>query len=123
MRIAIDTGGTFTDCVFLRDGKLEILKVPSQAENPAAAIAAALSQARSKLGATAPEDLELVCGTTVGTNALLERRGGRVVLITTAGFEDVLEIGRRARAQLYDFAVSNPVSGVPRERRTCAQKP
>jgi N-methylhydantoinase A len=52
--------------------------------------------------------LELVCGTTVGTNALLERRGGRVALVTTAGFEDVLEIGRQARARLYDFFVDKP---------------
>ena len=122
MRIAIDTGGTFTDCVFLRDGKLEILKVPSQVENPAAAIAAALFEASSKLGTTAPQELELVCGTTLGTNALLERRGGRVVLITTAGFEDVLEIGRQARLKLYDLQFQNPLPVVPRERRMGAKE-
>jgi len=55
MRIAMDTGGTFTDCVFLRDGKLEILKVPSQPKNPAAAIGAALSEMRANLGASAEE--------------------------------------------------------------------
>src|ERR1700756_2259756 len=103
MRIAMDTGGTFTDCVFLNNGKLEILKVPSQPRNPAAAIGAALSGVRSNLDATSPEKLDLLCGTTVGTNALLERRGGRVLLITTKGFEDVLEIGRQARARLYDL--------------------
>src|SRR5579863_5392405 len=101
MRIAMDTGGTFTDCVFVRDGRLEILKVPSTPDNPARAIVQALEKV---IGAPEPE-LELVCGTTVGTNALLERSGGRVALVTTAGFEDVLEIGRQARPKLYDFFV------------------
>src|SRR6185437_10567009 len=104
MRIAIDTGGTFTDCVFARGGELRILKVLSTPENPARAIAEALA----KIGTDtqiADAALELTCGTTVGTNALLERRGGRVALVTTAGFEDVIEIGRQARPKLYDFFV------------------
>jgi N-methylhydantoinase A len=122
MRVAMDTGGTFTDCVFLRDGKLEILKVPSQPKNPAAAIGAALSEMHAKLGARAGEALDLICGTTVGTNALLERRGGRVLLITTAGFEDVLEIGRQARAKLYDLQFQKAPPLVPRERRIGARE-
>jgi N-methylhydantoinase A len=116
MRIALDTGGTFTDCMFLRDGKLEILKVPSQPKNPAAAIAAALSRVRALLGDKVEKELDLVCGTTVGTNALLERRGGKVLLITTEGFEDVLEIGRQARAELYDLQFQKAPALVPRER-------
>ena len=107
MRIAMDTGGTFTDCVFVRNGSLEILKVPSQPKNPAAAIATALREVRAGLAKDAFEQLDLVCGTTVGTNALLERRGGKVLLITTAGFEDVLEIGRQARPKLYDLQFQN----------------
>ena len=117
MRIAMDTGGTFTDCVFLRDGKLEILKVRSQPKNPAAAIGAALSKTRTDFAATAGEDLDLICGTTVGTNALLERSGGRVLLIATAGFEDVLEIGRQARAKLYDLQFQKAPPLVPRQLR------
>src|SRR5580704_14173492 len=113
MRIAMDTGGTFTDCVFVRDGRLEILKVPSTPENPTRAIVQALVEVLPM-----PEDsLELTCGTTVGTNALLERRGGRVALVTTAGFEDVLEIGRQARQKLYDFFGDRPAPLVPAERR------
>src|SRR3984957_763120 len=112
MRMAIDTGGTFTDCVFVRDGKLQILKVPSQPSMPEEAIAAAVRQARKQFSSTQifsdERGLDLICGTTVGTNALLERRGGRVVLITTAGFENVLEIGRKARPKLYDFFVDKP---------------
>jgi N-methylhydantoinase A len=61
--------------------------------------------------------LDLICGTTVGTNALLERRGGRVALVTTAGFEDVLEIGRQARPKLYDFFVDKPEPLVPTRDR------
>ena len=122
MRVAIDTGGTFTDCIFLRNGKLEIVKVPSQPQNPAAAIASALQEVRAKLGNRVPEKLDLVCGTTVGTNALLERRGGRVLLITTAGFEDVLEIGRQARPKLYDLQFQNAPVLVPRELRIGARE-
>lgn len=113
MRIALDTGGTFTDCVFVRGGRLEILKVPSTPDNPARAIVEAIEKVLSS-----PDPvLELTCGTTVGTNALLERHGGRVALVTTEGFEDVLEIGRQARSKLYDFSVERPAPLVPSERR------
>jgi len=116
MRIAVDTGGTFTDCVFVRNGCLEILKVPSTPRNPAEAIGNALQKILADdRDATSP--LDLTCGTTVGTNALLERRGARVALVTTAGFEDVLEIGRQARPRLYDFFVDRPAPLVPRQRR------
>lgn len=117
MRVAIDTGGTFTDCLFLRDGRVEILKLPSTPGNPAKAIADALAEIRSRTSRDEWTELDLLCGTTVGTNALLERRGGRVALVTTAGFEDVLEIGRQARPRLYDFFVERPEPLVSRERR------
>jgi N-methylhydantoinase A len=117
MRIATDTGGTFTDCVFVRDGKLRVLKFPSQPKNPAAAIAAAVHEVHSHLSIGRAEPLDLVCGTTVGTNALLERRGGRVLLITTRGFEDVLEIARQARPKLYDLQFQKAEVLVPRELR------
>jgi N-methylhydantoinase A len=117
MRVAIDTGGTFTDCAFVRDGRLEILKVPSTPVNPARAIAEALDEIVLRNGGGRTVPWELFCGTTVGTNALLERRGGRVALVTTRGFEDVIEIGRQARPRLYDFFVELPEPLVPRERR------
>src|SRR5580704_7272992 len=113
MRIAMDTGGTFTDCVFVRDGRLEILKVPSTPDDPARAIMNAVAQLLAGLDPS----LELTCGTTVGTNALLERCGGRVALVTTSGFEDVLEIGRQARPKLYDFFMDRAVPLVPSGRR------
>src|SRR5689334_9978648 len=119
MRIAFDTGGTFTDCVFVRDGRIEIVKVASTPRRPAEAIALALDRipdggGEAEFGASG---LELVFGTTVGTNALLQRRGGRVALLTTAGFEDVLEIGRQARPQLYNLLFEKPEPLVPRARR------
>lgn len=123
MRVALDTGGTFTDCVFLRGGRLEILKVPSTPRNPADAIRIALEKiAGESPDGAAGEPLEVLCGTTVGTNALLERRGGRVALVTTAGFEDVLEIGRQARAKLYALMGSRPAPLVPSERRFGARE-
>src|SRR5712691_6624017 len=117
MRIAIDTGGTFTDCVFVRNGRLEILKLPSTPQNPASAIALALEKILAEQNSPDAACLDLVCGTTVGTNALLERRGGRVALVTTAGFEDVLEIGRQARPRLYDLLVKKVEPLVPQARR------
>jgi N-methylhydantoinase A len=134
MRIAIDTGGTFTDCVFVRDGKLEIVKVASRRGAPEEAIAQAVGMAllqlqpkhsavaRGRAGSHSEQCLDLVCGTTVGTNALLERRGGRVALVTTAGFEDVLEIGRQARPKLYDFFVEKPEPLVPVRARIGARE-
>src|ERR1700736_1805870 len=121
MRIAIDSGGTFTDCVFVRDGKLQIIKVASRPHAPAEAIVEAVKLA-SAHASSKTEIHDLVCGTTVGTNALLERRGGRVALITTAGFEDVLEIGRQARARLYDLFLQKTEPLAPASRRFGAKE-
>src|ERR1700757_3731592 len=97
LRIAIDTGGTFTDCVWIENGDVKALKVFSTPDDPSRAIGEALKKIKSSAGST------LLHGTTVGTNALLQRKGARVALVTTAGFEDVIEIGRQARPRLYDF--------------------
>jgi N-methylhydantoinase A len=97
MRIGIDTGGTFTDCVYRVGNELRVLKLSSTPGDPAEAVLAAVSE----IGGSEPA--EVLHGTTVGTNALLERKGARTALVTTAGFEDVLAIGRQARAKLYDW--------------------
>jgi N-methylhydantoinase A len=96
LRVAIDTGGTFTDCVWVERGRVRTLKVFSTPADPAQAIVAALE----KIGRG---PFLLLHGTTVGTNSLLERKGARVAFLTTAGFEDAIEIGRQARPRLYDF--------------------
>jgi N-methylhydantoinase A len=116
LRIAIDTGGTFTDCVWMEGGALQTLKVFSTPDDPSRAIAEALRQIATttrKSSAT----ITLLHGTTVGTNALLQRKGARVALITTSGFEDVIEIGRQARPRLYDFFFDRIAPLVPRELR------
>src|SRR5947209_7817929 len=79
MRIAIDTGGTFTDCVYIKEGKPAVLKVLSAPEDPAKAVLAPIQQIAGKDG------VEVRHGTTIGTNALLERKGARVAFVTTAG--------------------------------------
>jgi N-methylhydantoinase A len=103
-RVGVDTGGTFTDFVYESLGRLEILKVPSTPQDPSLAIVAGLDRIAA-IKKTAVDQLEVVHGTTVGTNALLQRRGARTALITTKGFEDVIAIGRQARPELYNLNV------------------
>jgi N-methylhydantoinase A len=111
MRIGIDTGGTFTDCVYTdRDG-LKVLKVLSTPHDPAEAVLTALKSIHPWARA------EIRHGTTVGTNTLLERTGARVAFVTTAGFEDTISIGRQARTSLYDWFITVPPPLVPEELR------
>jgi N-methylhydantoinase A len=111
LRIAIDTGGTFTDCVWMEDGQLRMLKIFSTPADPSQAIVEAIR----KIAPT--KDFILLHGTTVGTNTLLERKGARTALVTTSGFEDVIEIGRQARPKLYDFFFDRIEPLVPKELR------
>ncbi|HZQ28909.1 MAG TPA: hydantoinase/oxoprolinase family protein, partial [Acidimicrobiales bacterium] len=103
-KAGLDTGGTFTDVV-LEDGT--IAKVPSTRADPAAAVRWAL-----------PPDVDVLAhGTTVATNALLERRGAVVALVTNEGLADVIEIGRQDRPSLYDLWADRPEPLVPRDLR------
>jgi N-methylhydantoinase A len=111
LRIAIDTGGTFTDCVWVERGRVRMLKVFSTPMDPSQAIADAVAKI------SAGSSIVLLHGTTVGTNTLLQRKGARVALVTTAGFEDVIEIGRQARPKLYDFFFERVEPLVPSELR------
>jgi N-methylhydantoinase A/oxoprolinase/acetone carboxylase beta subunit len=98
MRIGVDAGGTFTDFVVLHDdGHLETFKIRSDPRAPAKVILAGLERA------AAGRHVDVVHGSTVATNALLERKGARTAFVTTAGFEDLLEIGRQNRAELYNL--------------------
>ena len=97
IRIAVDTGGTFTDCVWIERGRLRMAKVFSTPADPSQSIAEAVSRSGCS------GEIVLLHGTTVGTNSLLERKGARVAFVTTAGFEDTIEIGRQARPRLYDL--------------------
>ena len=108
--LGVDTGGTFTDLALARRDGLTILKVPSTPANPAEAFLKGVDELCRDLS---PESV--THGSTVATNALRERKGGRVALVTTAGFEDVLEIGRQNRPSLYDFDVEKPPPLIVRE--------
>jgi len=114
MRIAVDTGGTFTDCVIAEKSCIRILKVFSSPDDPARNIVQGIGQL---LPGNARGSAEIFHGTTVGTNNLLERRGARVALATTAGFEDLVEIGRQNRPQLYNLNVRRNPPLVPGELR------
>ncbi|MGD0912417.1 MAG: hydantoinase/oxoprolinase family protein [Terracidiphilus sp.] len=111
LRIAIDTGGTFTDCVCLSGGELRVVKLFSTPADPAQAVMEGVRQLAGD------ERAEVRHGTTVGTNTLLERKGARLAFVTTAGFEDTIAIGRQTRAKLYDWFAPIPVPLVPRELR------
>jgi N-methylhydantoinase A len=111
LRVAIDTGGTFTDCVTLADGKFQVLKLFSTPADPSLAVLDGLQQ----MGAG--QALDVRHGTTVGTNTMLERTGARVAFVTTAGFEDTIAIGRQTRSRLYDWFAPVPVCLVPKELR------
>jgi N-methylhydantoinase A/oxoprolinase/acetone carboxylase beta subunit len=97
LRLGVDTGGTFTDFVRIGPGGLVVHKVRSTPDDPSRAILAGAAE----LGGTAA--LDLVHGSTVATNAVLERKGARVALLTTEGFEDVVRIGRQTRPELYNI--------------------
>jgi N-methylhydantoinase A len=107
LRVGVDTGGTFTDFVFEATGALRVFKLASTPDDPSRAITDGLKRIVGETGLKF-QDIEVVHGTTVGTNALLQRRGARVALVTTAGFEDVIEIGRQARPELYNLNAVKP---------------
>ncbi|HEV8187614.1 MAG TPA: hydantoinase/oxoprolinase family protein [Pyrinomonadaceae bacterium] len=116
IRVGVDTGGTFTDFVFEQDGRLNLFKLPSTPADPSLAIQQGLTRICAETGSRL-DHIEIVHGTTVGTNALLQRRGARTALITTHGFEDVLVIGRQARPELYNLNAIKPPPLVADELR------
>ena len=123
MRIAIDTGGTFTDCVYLKDGTPTVLKVLSTPEDPGKSVLQAIRLIVEDVGLCASggdpvrHRLEVRHGTTIGTNALLERKGARVAFVTTEGFKDTIAIGRQARQHLYEWMATPAPCIVPAELR------
>ncbi len=112
--IGVDVGGTFTDSVFYDDerGELRWAKAASTPANPAAGVLAAIDRNDVALDAVD----RFVHGVTIGTNAILERKGAAVWLLTTSGFGDTLEIARTNRATLYDIKTLKPPPLVPRDR-------
>jgi N-methylhydantoinase A len=107
--LGIDVGGTFTDAVFLSDGRIRVAKVPTESRQEESVVAAAREAGAEGVG-------RFTHGTTIATNALLERRGARTALVTNEGFEHVLHLRRQTRAHLYRPCAQHPPPLVPLER-------
>src|SRR5688572_13021837 len=117
--IGVDVGGTFTDlCAFHADSNtVHLHKLPSTPDNPAKAIIDGLLQITKRYGIPVTEVGRLAHGTTVATNALIQKRGGKVALVVTEGFRDLIEIGRQVRPRVFDLQTDYPAPLVPRELR------
>ena len=117
-RLGVDVGGTFTDLVLVSpDGVARTRKVLSTTANYAEAIVIGVRELAIQAGIAARDIGEIIHGTTVATNAILERRGARTGLLTTEGFRDLLEIGRLRLSRLYDLDFERPAPLVPRRWR------
>ena len=116
-RLAVDIGGTFTDIVLAVGARLFISKVLTTPRAPQAAVIEGTRRALAKAG-LAFGDIDLIVhGTTLATNAIIERKGARTALIATEGFRDVIEIADEGRFDQYDINILKPVPLVPRELR------
>ncbi len=105
--LGVDIGGTFTDFVLVEDGRITVYKRPTTPDDPSRALLAGVQDLNLSPHA------DVVHGSTIATNALLERRGARTALITTRGFADVLAIGRQDRPDLYALVPQKPEPLVP----------
>jgi N-methylhydantoinase A len=116
-RVGFDVGGTFTDFALQADdGRLRTGKRLTTPEDPARACVEGLHELIGEAGLGWPDLAQAVHGTTLGSNVVIERKGGQVALLTTRGFRDVLIIGREKRYQLYDLFLEKPAPLVPRSR-------
>ncbi|MDE0007185.1 MAG: hydantoinase/oxoprolinase family protein, partial [Gammaproteobacteria bacterium] len=117
VRIGVDIGGTFTDIVLERGPERFTAKVLTTPDAPEEGVRQGLAQAMEACG-VAPHEVALVIhGTTLATNAMIERKGARTALITTEGFRDSIEMGTESRFEQYDIDMEKPVPLVPRQWR------
>jgi N-methylhydantoinase A len=119
MRIGVDIGGTFTDLVMVdeRTGAVHVGKLLTTPKEPAQAVEQGIVSLLHESGGAAASVTGLIHGTTLATNALIERKGARTGLLTTAGFRDALEIGREGRYDMYDLFIDPPAPLAPRHLR------
>jgi len=117
--IGVDVGGTFTDffAFDVASSTVRLHKLPSTPRNPAWAVIAGLQELNTRHGIDLSSITRLSHGTTVGTNALIQRRGGKVALVVTEGFRDLIEIGRQIRPRIFDLQADHPAPLVPRDLR------
>src|ERR1700726_4985720 len=117
-RVAVDIGGTFTDIALFTDsGLIHQSKISSTPDDPSIAVIAGVGQLLAELSIAPNAIAEVLHGTTVGSNTILQRKGARTGLITTRGFRDVLEIGRIRMPDMFDLTWDKPAPLVPRRHR------
>ena len=122
MLLGVDVGGTFTDAVVFADGRLTTAKAPTTPQDQSIGVLDAVALVLERAGIEARDIDAFAHGTTVATNALLEGRGARTAFVATAGFEDLVELGRQDRADLYRLCVAHPAPLVPVQRRIGARE-
>src|SRR3954468_18576188 len=122
MLLGVDVGGTFTDAVLAVDGRLVTAKAPTTPDDQSEGVLDAITAVLEKAGEEAGKVKEFAHGTTAATNALLEGKGARTVFVATEGFEDIVELARQARADLYRLCVARPAPLGPPEGRVGARE-
>src|SRR5262245_10120608 len=122
MLLGVDVGGTFTDAVLAVDGRLHTAKAPTTPEDQSEGVLNAVQAVLEQAGAEAAQVREFAHGTTAATNALLEGEGAKTVFVATEGFEDIVELARQARADLYRLCKARPQPLTPPERRVGAKE-
>src|SRR4051794_25319586 len=122
MLLGVDVGGTFTDAVLAVGGRLVTAKAPTTPEDQSEGVLNAVRAVLDKAGRDASDVEEFAHGTTAATNALLEGKGAKTVFVATEGFEDIVELARQARADLYRLCQARPAPLVPAERRVGANE-
>jgi len=116
-RLAVDIGGTFTDLALDHDGRRFSTKVLTTSQAPEQAVLTGIAQILQKAGIAASDVGIIIHGTTLATNAIIERKGAKTAFITTEGFRDILEQGYEKRFDHYDLMIDRPVPLVPRPLR------
>src|SRR5919199_5849377 len=122
MLLGVDVGGTFTDAVLAVGGRLVTAKSPTTPDDQSEGVLDAVRACLEKAGADAGDVEAFAHGMTVATNALLEGKGARTALVATAGFTDLVALGRQDRADLYRLCAAHPPPLVPPERRVGARE-
>ena len=117
MRLAIDIGGTFTDIVLENEHELLTKKVLTSIAQPELAVIEGISDLLNENNINSSEIKMIIHGTTLATNAIIERKGAKTCFITTEGFRDVLDIGYESRFDQYDILIEKKMSLVPRKHR------
>ncbi|HSD77478.1 MAG TPA: hydantoinase/oxoprolinase N-terminal domain-containing protein, partial [Solirubrobacteraceae bacterium] len=115
--LGVDVGGTFTDAVLVAGGGVHTAKAPTTPSDQSQGVLAAVDAVLTAAGADPASVEDFAHGMTVATNALLEGSAARSALVTTDGFQDVVELGRQARPELYRLCAAHPEPLVPPERR------